>query len=368
MSVSLKRALNSLCAVSLAVSALALAKDVVTPAPINVSTSTAQMVTVPQTIAAYGRIEAIQSVDLSFEVSGHIQKIIKRSGRVSAGDIIVTLNDDTDQAQLAELQADLELDKSNYQRALALKSYGGIAEAQVDADRATVIKDQAKVDQQQALIAKKKLSAPFDGVLGDFLYSVGAYVNAGQPVVSLVQEAPLKVQFSVPADFKPLIEIGQSVEVSSHNIPDKTFTGLVNFVSPQIDLKTGTLTIEAQVPNENFALTPGLFVDTQLILNPNRQLLMVPDVAVMSDVLGQYVFRIKGNAVEKVYVKIGIVAQGFTQVLSGLKEGDQIVVAGQQKLNDGDKINIVPGLISPHQDDLKPASPLPSSSSQKQSS
>lgn len=312
----------------------------VKPKVTNVSISKASMQVVPETVSAYGHMQAIHQVSLSFEASGHINKIYKRSGRVKEHELIMTLNDDVDQAQLKADQATLKLDQSNYQRSLKLKVFGGVSAAALEGAKAKVNKDEAVVEGQQALINKKKLLAPFAGVLGDLKFSKGAYINAGQNVMSLVQEAPLKVRYSLPGRYKTQLEIGQAATVYQDS---KSYKGLVNFISPQVNTDSGTLTIEAKVTNKDYALTPGEFVNVIQILNPNRKLLVIPSVAVMSDILGQYVFVIKDNVAEKVYLKTGIVSKSDIQVKKGLKLGDEVVVAGQQKIFDGYKVKIVPG-------------------------
>ncbi len=323
------------------------------PMPIVVSTAPVELKNIPKIINAYGHMDAVNQVDLSFETGGKIKKVLISSGRVKKNDLIMTLADDADQAKLQALQATLSLDKSNYERAKALKAYGGISAAALEANQAKVDEDQANVDQQQALINQKSLTAPFDGVLGDMKFSVGAYVTSGEPVVSLVQEAPLKVRYSVPSSQKPDLEIGQSVKVIIHN---KTYGGLVNFISPEVDTDTGTLTIEAQIDNPDYTLIPGQFVNVEQVLDPAQKLLVIPSVSLMTDILGQYVYKINtvnpANSMnstdstpsqfiaQKVYVSTGIISNNSIQITQGLKAGDQVIIAGQQKVEDGDVIEI----------------------------
>lgn len=313
------------------------------PLPIIVSTGVAQMDVIPSVISAYGHMDAINQVDLSFEVGGRINQILVNSGRVKKGDVLMTLADDPDRAKLKALQATLALDKSNQERAAALKAYGGVSDAALEANQATVAEDQANVEQQQALINQKKLMAPFDGVLGDMKFSIGAYVTSGQSVVTLVQEAPLKVRYMVPAAQKENLEIGQTTKVLLNH---KTYSGLVNFISPDIDLETGTLTVEAQIENPDYALTPGQFVEVEQILDPNQKLLVIPSVSLMTDLLGQYVYKAEPSSTNnlfvahKIYVSTGLISKNVIQITQGLQAGDEIIIAGQQKVDDGDVVEI----------------------------
>jgi membrane fusion protein (multidrug efflux system) len=311
------------------------------PLPITVSTTQAQMQTIPKVINAYGHMDAINQVDLSFEVSGRINQIFITSGRVKKNEVILSLSDDADQAKLKALQANLALDKSNQERAAALKAYGGISEAALEANQAKVAEDQANLEQQQALINQKKLSAPFDGVLGDMKFSVGAYVTSGQPIVTLVQEAPLKVRYAVPSSQKENLEIGQTTRVTVNH---KTYPGLVNFISPEIDVDTGTLTIEAEIDNPDYALTPGEFVEVEHVLDPNQKLLVIPSVSVMTDLLGQYVYTVSTESGQSVahkrYISTGLIHKNVIQILKGISSGDRVIVAGQQKVTDGALVEV----------------------------
>jgi membrane fusion protein (multidrug efflux system) len=299
------------------------------------------MQTIPKVINAYGHMDAINQVDLSFEVSGRINQIFITSGRVKKNEVILSLSDDADQAKLKALQANLALDKSNQERAAALKAYGGISEAALEANQAKVAEDQANLEQQQALINQKKLSAPFDGVLGDMKFSVGAYVTSGQPIVTLVQEAPLKVRYAVPSSQKENLEIGQTTRV---NVNHKSYSGLVNFISPEIDTDTGTLTVEAEIDNPDYALTPGEFVEVEHVLDPDQQLLVIPSVALMTDLLGQYVYTVSTDSDQKIahkrYLTTGLIHKNVIQILKGLSPGDVVIVAGQQKVTDGAFIEV----------------------------
>lgn len=311
-------------------------------AVVDVITSTAQMVNVPEVLTAVGHMRAIQSVDLSFDVSGHITKIIAQSGhRVNKGDPIAQLDDQSDAAQLTSLQADYNLAKSTYDRTLKLKQYGGVSAQQLDQNNAAMVAAQAAVQQQQVLISEKTLVAPFSGVLGDFQYSEGAYVAAGTSIVQLVQEAPLMVEYSVSTDQRSRLEVGQDVSVVSGAYPDKTFHGILNYISPDVDRATGTLLLQAKVDNDDYLLLPGMFVNVTQTLNQNRQLLMIPDIALMTDIQGQYVYQVTGNNVEKVYVKVGLIVRDLAEIKSGLSAGDTVVVAGQQKLMAGDGVNVI---------------------------
>ncbi len=324
------------CAVAQAKSAPA------APSAPDVIVSDTTWVTVPEEIEAVGHMKAIRSVDLSFEVGGSLSHIATQSGhQVKQGDLIAELDDQADEALLNALQAAYQLAQSTYQRMLDVRQYGAVSDQDVDETHAKMLSAQSGLQHQQILIAQKKLKAPFDGVLGSFEYSNGAYLSAGSPLVELVQEAPLLVEYSLPASTRPALEIGQTVNVESSAYPNKIFQGILSFVSPDVTQSTGTLLLQAKIPNEDYLLLPGMFVSIHQIINPNRELLMVPDIALLTDIHGEYVFKLHQSQVEQVPVKVGQIWKDLAEIKSGLAPGDLVVIAGQQTLNSGDTIHLI---------------------------
>lgn len=327
---------------------------------IGVFVSQAKEQVIPTTIEAYGHVRAIQSVDLSFVVDGHLTKILAHNGeRIKAGQEVAQLDDQSDQSALTSMKADLQLAQSTYERALQIQQFGGVSKQMLEADKAQVVKAKAQVQQQEVLISQKKLLAPFDGVLGMFQYSIGAYLPKGTTLVSLVQQAPLAVRYSVPATNRSELEIGQSVVVKSGSYPDKTFPGILSYISPEVNKGTGTITLEARVDNPDFLLMPGMFVSIEQTINPDRQVLVIPDVALMTDIMGQYVFVDEHHRARKVYVTVGQLVDNLAIINHGLKPGDIVVTAGQQKLDSGDRLKILqPALAGSDRADTAKASAM----------
>ena len=145
-------------------------------------------------------------------------------------------------------------------------------------------------EQQKTVLEHDKLKAPFTGVLGTYNFDIGTYISAGTAVVQLTQENPLKIRFSIPADLKPKVAIGNAVELTSSTYKDKIFTGTVGYISPTVSSKSGTLEIEAQVSNDDYLLSPGMFMSVSQILQAKRLMLVVPNMAVQVDRQGSFVY------------------------------------------------------------------------------
>jgi len=335
--------------------------------PINIKTAEAVMAVVPDYLSAVGHMRALQSAALSFQLGGQISKIYQQKGRVKQGDLLMELDSAEDQAQLAADQANLSLSQSTYDRFLRLSQLGDESTQILEEKKEALLTAQASVAKDQAILAEKQLRAPFDGVLGTMDLTVGSYVAAGAPVINLVQLAPLKARYTVPASYKPEIEIGQAVSLKTEDYPNQLFKGIVSYINPSVDTQSGTISIEATIQNSDFLLSPGMFVDVEQILNPNRQLLIIPDIALMTDVRGRYVFVLEpsvsannsaiktASKVDKKYVTVGLIKDGLASIQSGLNLGDQVVTAGQQRLYAGYSVNVIGQTVMTYTPAPKPA-------------
>lgn len=326
-------------------------------APVGVITAKAKMMTVPQSISAVGNMQAILSVPVSFDAEGVLAKVYVKDGQqIKQGQTIAALDTTGDVAQLQYYQANLALQQATYQRMLSIKDIGAVSQQMLDAQKASMQQAQAQVNQQQAVIDQKIFKAPFAGVLSNVTGDIGGYLAKGTAIATLVQEAPLYVQYNLPVSSRPLIELGQPVVVTSSAYPGQAFKGILSYVAPQANSNSGTMTLQGTIDNPDFLLLPGMFVSISQMVNPNRQLLTIPEVAVMTDIIGQYVFKVVGPEVRKIYVNVGESVGNMVPVYNGLNEGDTVVVAGQQKLNDQSPITIVndPALVQQINSDTAP--------------
>ena len=308
-------------------------------APIPVITAAVKSTTAPQSIAAVGNMQAILSVPVSFDTDGMIDRIFAKDGeQVKKGQLLASLASKADEAQLESYQANLSLQKSTYQRMKSIENTGAISQQMLDSQKALWLQAEAQVNQQKIVIKEKKFYAPFDGVLSNFTASAGSYLAKGTGIATLVQEAPLVVQYTLPISDRPVVELGQPVTVVSAAYPNQSFSGVLSYVSPVASSSSGTMTLQATVKNNDFLLLPGMFVSVTQMVNANRQLPMMPDVALMADIVGQYVFKVDDHRVHKVYVKVGESIGNLVPIESGLSVGDTIVIAGQQKLKENSPV------------------------------
>lgn len=336
-----------------------------------VDVSIANMQVVPDSLTAVGHLEAYKNVDLSFNINGIIKKLYFKDGQqVQQGALIATLNDTVDQSNVAVAQATLLGSKSVYESNLKLSKQMAVAKVTLVKTQSQWLQDKANLELQKRTLDLKKLYAPFSGYLGVFKLKEGAYVAQGQSLVSLRQISPVRVIYSLPSTDQSLVELAQSVEITSNALPGQSFEGLVSYRAQYINPASGTLAIEATVKNPNFVLLPGMFVQVTQVIDPNRKLLVIPSISLQTDIGGEFVYLVKDKhwVGDKLYAVVAqrkieseLVANNLTAIKKGIKTGDWIISSGQQKLHDGAKIIIANG--KKLQDSLinKPASSTKSS-------
>ncbi|GAB7129663.1 efflux RND transporter periplasmic adaptor subunit [Silvimonas sp. JCM 19000] len=301
------------------------------------------------TLSAVGTLRAVRGVDLSSEVAGQVREVLLKSGTtVKAGEVLVRLNDDTEVAQLRSLQAAAELSNTTLKRDKAQLEAQAISQAVVDADVADLNSKNALVAQQQAVIAKKTIRAPFSGKVGITTVNPGQYINPGDKLATLQTVDPILVDFLVPQQALNQLKIGQSVQIKSDANPSAHYLGKITAVDAKVDAATRNIQVEAAVANPKGELLAGMFATAQVSTTAPIKYLTLPQTAVAFNPYGEVVFLIsdgpkddKGNAtqvVKQTFVTAGQTRGDQVAITAGLKEGDYVVTNGQHKLKNGSTI------------------------------
>jgi membrane fusion protein (multidrug efflux system) len=192
----------------------------------------------------------------------------------------------------------------------------------------------------QAALNQKQIKAPFAGVLGNFKLQQGDYIKAGDPIVTLVNTEELEADYSISEQYLPQLKTGQLIQLTVSAYSNKIFYGTVNFISPTVSDTTRMVSLHATVNNKDNLLSPGMFIQVTQQIDLKRNVTVVPESAVLADVKGYYVFKVIKNQVSQTYISIGDRVKGLVEVKQGLQVGDSVVIAGQQKLQDGSQIRI----------------------------
>ena len=328
------------------------------PPPAPVAVAEAVALAVPRTLEGIGTIEAVRQVTISPEVSGRITQIQFEAGDVVVKDnVLASMNNDQESADLAIYEAQAKLAELNLNRSSKLIDVAA-PRSTVDQFRASLDEAKGAIARTQALIAKKSITAPFDGVLGIRQIDLGQYVNPGEPIVTLTDLSELFVNFTLPEQTLSDVKVGQVVSLVVDAYPNTIFKAEINAIEPQVGEETRTVKIQAKMDNPNNVLSPGMFAKVTVSLPAGAVASIVPETAIDFTIYGDsiYVLRVPEDATkqkneqgealykaDRVYVKTGARFDNKVAIVDGsIKAGDKVVASGQLKVMPGAIVKIAP--------------------------
>lgn len=302
-------------------------------------------------IEAVGSLRAVNGADLAFEVSGIVKELQFNSGDdVAAGQTLLTLRADDDIAKLDALQATAGLSAITYQRDQEQFKIKGVSQATVDADAANLKNAKAQVAEQQAVVNKKTLRAPFAGHLGVRAVDIGQYISAGTTVVTLQALDPIYADFFLPQQALNQIRLEQVVTIKVDTYPDQDFAGTITAINPKVDPATRNVQVRATLKNPDRRLLPGMYASVNVAAGGKQRYVTLPQTAVTYNPYGETVYIVddKGSdpqgqpqlIARQVFVTAGLKRGDQVAILAGVEEGQTVVTAGQMKLRNGSPLAI----------------------------
>ena len=321
------------------------------PPPAKVEAYTASVERWQGTLDAIGELRSVNGIRIANEIAGVVDSIEFESGqRIEQGDLLIHLDDETDQAALETRLADARLAQQQFDRFSDLVGQNAVSQSDFDESQANLESAEARVNEQRARLAKKSIRAPFAGTLGLRQVDLGEFIGVGTPIVEINTLDPIQADFTIGERFLPLIGMGDPVEITVAAFPDQTFRGSVLAIESSVRATTRTVQVRAQFPNPDRTLRPGMFANVTLFRNTSRNAITVPRTAISYNTYGDFVFVIAesdGQAtVERVQVDTGDVREGRVEVVDGLSEGQRIVANGLNRLRSGQPVNVVDSVDS----------------------
>ena len=302
-------------------------------------------------LRAVGSLRAVRGVDVTCEISGLVRSLHFKSGdEAKEGQLLVELNADADKAQLESLKAAADLAQTTYERDKKQFEVQAVSQATLDAEAADLKSKRAQVDQQQALVDKKTITAPFAGKLGISTVNPGQYLNPGDKIVTLQSLDSLYVDFYLPQQELSHMAIGQAVLVNTDTYPGRTFSGRITTIDPKVDPETRNFQAEALISNSRRALLPGMFASIEVQSGEVQRYLTLPQTTVTYNPYGDTIFIVEEGAkgpgnkplltVKQSFITVGEKRGDQVAILTGLKEGEMVVTSGQLKLRNGSPVVI----------------------------
>jgi membrane fusion protein (multidrug efflux system) len=292
--------------------------------------------TVASEITAVGSLIANESVIVRPEVAGRITEMPFAEGQpVARGARLVVLDASEIRAQIEATRADLLLNQQRFERADELFKKNFISPQALDEARSALSRSTARLREDEARLARMEIRAPFAGVIGLRLVSIGAYLKAGDDVVRLESLNPVKLDVRVPEAQLSRVKRDQAVAVRVDAYPDEPFAGRIYAIEPVVDDRTRTVLLRAVVRNDGLKLRPGMFARVSLVVGTREGAVLVPEEAIVPRGSSTFVFRIVEGKADLVEVVLGSRRPGEVEVLKGLGPSDRVVTDGHQKLGPG---------------------------------
>lgn len=300
-----------------------------------------------------GTLEAKEAVMLKAETDGRVVNInFEEGGTVKSGQLLVKLDDSKIKTKIDQLQArlvQLKIQSDNSQRTLERKrplleeelvsrqDFDDL-ESKIKIERATIKEIEANLAHSRELFKDTEIRSPFSGVTSERMVSVGDFLKVGDPVVLVVQLNPLEISFRVDEKYKSRLYLKQAITITVSAYPERIFSGEVFFISPDIDINTRSFLVKGRVSNKKKLLSPGMFSEVIIVTKIHKNALTIPWESVIQLEDEVYLYKIDGQRVKKVSIKLGLVSEGAAEIWGDLKTGQEVVIEGKYALYEGARV------------------------------
>ena len=300
-----------------------------------------------QSVASYiqtnGSLEAENDVEIVARTQGPLVELLTEEGRqVSRGQVMARIDPKETQAQVKIAQVSLQDAERIYKRAEETFAEQLISQADFDAALAAKESAEATLFDRQVQLDYTEIKAPFGAVVVDRTIKLGDNVTAGQILFRISDFDPLLSKIQVPEKELSRLHKGQPAYLTVEAWPGERFPAKVLRLSPVVDATTGTIRVTLQVEGGD-RLRPGMFANIYLEVDRHEDALTLPKSALSLESLGDTVYVVNGDVAARRPIQLGYEEADTVEVVSGLEEGDHVIVVGQDGLSDGTPIRILEG-------------------------
>jgi RND family efflux transporter MFP subunit len=363
------------------------------PAPLAIETAKAEAQELQRSVDAVGTLDPNEEVTVSNQVEGNVEKLFVDLGdAVRAGQTIAQLDtreldlnvhqqeaallqelarvgladanasfDEATTSQVRQAEAAFADARIKLDRTKKLAESGVIPQQQLDAQqaqydgaeaavrssretvrniRATIAARKAALALAQKKLADAKITAPLDGYIKDRPAAPGQFLRANSPVVTVVQNSPLKLHADVPEAAVAYVRVGRPVQFHVDAFPDRTFEGKITRLSPSVDQQSRTLKLEALVNNAESLLKPGFFARVTIQTDRKDKVLVIPTESVLSVSGIEKVFVVGAGKVEERVVRSGTRVEKKVEIVEGIKEGELVAKSNLTNLQQGREVSV----------------------------
>lgn len=329
------------------------------PVPMQVqSANTAAVTSRPITTGPRlsGTLQPQQSATIIAETGGTVATAAVAEGQVvSRGTVLARIADESAMDTLRSARVSVQsaetavaMARRDYERTARLESAGALASRDVEVARSQMATAEAQLAQARAQVATAQqrvgdqtVTASISGIISEKSVSTGDVVTPGTPLFTIIDLDTLQLEATVPADAIAQVQPGSPVQLQVRGYPGETFTGTLTRIAPSVDAGTGQVRVYVAVPNQGKRVLAGLFAEGR-IRTVARTGLVIPINALDESGAAPAVARVRNGVVEKVTVQLGVrdEAEGWVELLSGLSEGDRVLVGPSRTITPGTRVDV----------------------------
>lgn len=293
-----------------------------------------------QGLSLSGTLLAGEEVELRAETTGKLVEFhLVEGSLVKEGQLLARVNDTEIRARLEKLKSDLNLAQEDLQRKERLKEINALSQQDLDVATNRVDGIKADIRLAEAQIAKAEIRAPFDGRIGLRHVSPGSFIGANTILATLIQDNPLRLEFSVPERYAYGVNIGKEVAFSLGHNP-KEYNAKIYATESVIDLQTRALKVRATCSNAKGELLPGSFARVSFSINGNLQAMLIPPHALVPVLGGQNVVLARNGRATFVPVETGVRTPTAVEIVSGLTLSDTLLISGLLQVREGSPVTV----------------------------
>lgn len=301
--------------------------------PLPVFTIVLEATEIPITVTSVGSLESPEMTTVASEIAGTVVEISAQEGeRVETGHVVLRIDDTEARAQLKVARARLQNARDLLNRVERLHEDGVASVRQLNNASSDFDAADGAHRAAQTRLAKHVLRAPYSGTLGLSRVDLGDYIDRGDPLMEISDTSALELRFALPQRFIDDLEAGQTV-LGLVGRCGQRFEGTVIAIDPRVDPRTRMVGVRAAVPNDEAALHPGMAVRLRVLIGQHENAILLPQEAIIRQGTKHLVQIVDAdNKAHPREIRIGDYYLDGAHILEGLSPGDQVVVAGHQKL------------------------------------
>lgn len=293
-----------------------------------------------------GTVRSDEGITVSAELSGRVQSIHFQSGDyIKAGTLLLTQDSSNEIARLKSAEAQLRLATYNFEQVSRLRSQNTVSENEFETIKQALSSAEANVQNIRSDLDKKRLKAPFDGVLGIRKVDLGQDLQSGTKIVDLYSHKNLKIDFTIPQTWINRVQVENPIEANMIEHRERLYQGEIVAVGSHIDETTRSIEVQASMSGDINGLLPGMAVEVKILSSQTTTEITIPAQSIIYAPYGNTVFVIEESdnglvVANQQFIQVGKRRGDFVSVKSGLEAGQNIVHAGAFKLFHGQNITI----------------------------